>query len=400
MSLSEPNLSTYSVTELQNELVELRRHLHQYPELSWGEYETSRLIISKLEALGLNVVKGLAQTGFYVDFDSAEPGPGIAWRADMDALPIQDEKNVPYASKVDGISHMCGHDVHTSIAYGVAKLLATREINFKGKIRIFWQPAEEQQPSGSPDMIRDGVLDGIDAVYGMHCDPHVKSGKISLRPGPETAAFDAFQFEINSGSTQHSARPHKGPDAMWVGHQMVQNIYQFAGRMVNALEPTVVSVCQFNAGTALNIIPKQVYIGGTIRTVSDSRRADMKDYLTRLAISLEKLHNVTIKTDFGLGAPAVVNHPVLYRYVRDEVRSCFGDKAFEGREQSMGAEDFSFYTSEKPGLFIRVGTGSGPETNHPLHSCMFDIDETILSPTASFIAHILTGHSKKNLQLS
>lgn len=341
----------------------------------------------------MNVTNGLAGTGFYTDIDSGKPGPHIAWRADMDALPIQDEKNVPYRSTVKNVSHMCGHDVHTTIAYGIARQLASQKQNFNGKIRVFWQPAEEMQPSGSPRMIRDGVLNGIDAIYGMHCDPHTPSGKISLRPGPETAAFDSFRFEIDSGSSQHSARPHKGPDSMWVGHQLVQHLYQFSGRMVNALEPTVVSVCIFEAGNALNVIPRKVKIGGTIRTVNEDKRDMMKTYLQDLCRNMQELHGVHIKADFGLGAPAVKNHPEMYRFARKQVENVYGKGGFTGRDQSMGAEDFSFYTSERPGLFIRVGTCNSAETAHPLHSGKFDVDEAVLSPTVGFISHLLMQHT-------
>ncbi len=399
MSTIEKELPAARTKGLQEELVELRRHLHQHPELSWGEYETSRLLIYRLRDLGLEVVTGLAQTGFYVDIDSGRPGPSIAWRADMDALPIQDDKQVSYASRVEGISHMCGHDVHTTIAYGIAKKLNEQKDAFRGRIRVFWQPAEEQQPSGSPDMIKDGVLDGIDAVYGMHCDPHTECGKISMRPGAETAAFDAFQFEIDSGSTQHSARPHKGPDAMWVGHQLVQHIYQFAGRITNALEPTVVSVCMFKGGNALNVIPRKVEIGGTIRTVSDSKREMMRAHLRKTAQSLGALHEVKISTDFGLGAPAVMNNEVMYEFAKNEIITRYGKDAFCGREQSMGAEDFAFYTVERPCLFIRVGTSSGPETSYPLHSSLFDVDERMLEPTSELAAHILMRHTQNDLKI-
>ncbi|AXI99645.1 amidohydrolase [Cyclonatronum proteinivorum] len=383
---------------LQYQLLWMRRHLHQNPELSWGEYETSRLIIEKLRAMGLEVKTGLAQTGFYTDISSGRPGPCLAWRADMDALPIEDEKDVPYKSQRAGIAHMCGHDVHTTVAFGIVKHLLTRKDDIRGTIRVFWQPAEEQQPSGSPEMIRDGVLEGVHAVYGMHCDPNTESGKISLRPGAETAAFDAFQFEIDGGSTNHSARPHRKPDAMWVGHQLVQNIYQFAGRMINVLEPTVVSVCKFNAGNALNVIPRQVYIGGTVRTVAEDKRDYIKDYLKRLADNLAELHGVKISSDFGLGAPAVVNHPTLYAFAKDYARETLGPDKVVSRPQSMGAEDFAFYSSERPGLFIRVGTSNGPATSHPLHSSLFDIDESILAPSAIFLANLLIRHTQSDLQ--
>ncbi len=393
LNILETEIATNGKTTLQDELKALRRHFHTYPELSWGEYETSRTLIEHLREMGLDVATGLAQTGFYVDIDSGNSGPTIAWRADMDALPIQDEKKVSYASKVEGISHMCGHDVHSTVAFGIVRKLIDDRDSFRGRIRVFWQPAEEQQPSGSPDMIRDGVLDGVEAVYGMHCDPHTESGKISLRPGAETAAFDAFQFEIDSGSTQHSARPHKGPDAMWVGNQLVHHLYQFAGRMTDALEPTVVSVCMFKGGNALNVIPRKVSIGGTIRTVSENKREIMRKHIQNLAQSLGLLHNVEIKTDFGLGAPAVMNNEAIYDFAVRELKSRYGDDAVIGRDQSMGAEDFSFYTVERPGLFIRVGTSSGPDTSHPLHSSLFDIDERILEPTAEMAAFLLRRHT-------
>lgn len=391
---STPHPVFQAAAPLQQELLALRRHLHQHPELSWKEYETSRLIIGKLEDIGLKVTIGLAGTGFYTDIDSGKPGLHLAWRADMDALPIQDEKSVVYHSKVENVSHMCGHDVHTTIAYGIARHLAAHKEEFTGKIRVFWQPAEEMQPSGSPKMIRDGVLEGIDAIYGMHCDPNTPSGKISLRSGPETAAFDAFRFEIDGGSSQHSARPHKGPDSMWVGHQLVQHLYQFSGRMVNALEPTVVSVSIFQAGNALNVIPRRVKIGGTIRTVNEEKRDMMKAYLQDLCRNMEELHGVTIKADFGLGAPAVKNHPEMYRFARKQVEQVYGKKGFMGRQQSMGAEDFSFYTSERPGLFIRVGTCNSEETAYPLHSGRFDVDEAVLAPTVGFMSHLLMQHTR------
>ena len=373
----------------QQELVDLRRYLHQNPELGWHEINTSTLIQKKLTDLDLKVVNGFAKTGFYTEIDSGKPGPTIAWRADMDALPIQDEKKVSYSSKNPGISHMCGHDVHTTIAFGLVRVLDNFKEDLEGKIRVFWQPAEEVQPSGAPAMIEDGILEGVEAVMAMHCDPHTQSGKYSLRSGPETAAFDSFRIKIESQSTQHSARPHKGPDAMWVGHQVVQHLYQFIGRMVNPLDPTVISICEFHAGFAMNVIPRSVDISGTIRTASGRKRELIKSHIKKLINTLSDLHQIRIDIEFGEGAPAVVNNNALFGFARKLLKKELGITAVIPREQSMGAEDFSFYTEKIPGLFIRVGTSNGAETSHPLHSSLFDIDESILAPTSAMIAHLM-----------
>ncbi len=387
-------MSTYDrlntiASSLQPELVDLRRHLHQNPELGWHEINTSAFIQKKLRDRGFEIVNGFAKTGFYTEVDSGKPGPTVAWRADMDALPIDDEKGASYSSKIPGVSHMCGHDAHTTIAYGIARLLQIHKDEFKGKVRIFWQPAEEVQPSGAPVMIEDGILEGVEAVMAMHCDPHTESGKFSLRNGPETAAFDSFRVKIESPSTQHSARPHKGPDAMWVGHQVVQHLYQFIGRLVDPTDPTVISICEFHAGFAMNVIPRKVNLSGTIRTASGRKRMFIKEHIKELLQTLATLHHVQIDVEFGLGAPAVVNNDSLYNFAKKLIKKDIGNTAVVPREQSMGAEDFSFYTEKLPGLFLRVGTCNSPETSYPLHSSKFDIDENVLAPTATFVSHLI-----------
>jgi len=384
---------------MQDELVRLRRDLHQNPETGWKEYRTSESVKAKLEQNKFSVVNNLAGgTGLYTDIPGKDPSQKnlcVAWRADIDALPIDDEKEVPYKSQIPGKAHMCGHDVHTTVAYGIARLLKEFEDVLPGTVRVFWQPAEEVQPSGAPAMIEDGVLNNVSAVFGMHCDPHNKAGYYSLRRGAETAAFDSFRYTIRGSSTQHSARPHKGPDAMWVGHQLVQNLYQFTGRMIDAREATVMSVCMFNGGDALNVIPRKVEVGGTVRTIEEGNRASIVSYLKKIGNSLAELHGVSIDLQIGLGAPAVYNDERLFNFAHETVAENVGNGIILPRDQSMGAEDFAFYSQQVPSLFLRVGTSNGPETSHPLHSSLFDVDESVLAPTAAMGALLLINRLAK-----
>lgn len=376
-----------------DELVKLRRDIHQHPELGWNENKTSEKISKKLAEAGLKSSNGLAGYGLYTDIGKKN-GRMVAFRADMDALPIQDQKHVPYASKVPGCAHMCGHDVHTSVALGVAKVLSHFSDELQGQVRVFWQPAEESQPSGAPEMISAGILDGVGAIYGVHCDPNLPTGKLSMRRGAETAAFDSFMITVKSDSTTHSARPHLGTDTIWIANQIIQNLYQFIGRITNVLRPTTISICTFHAGEALNVIPNSVEFGGTIRTVSDDKREGIRTYVKSLIGSMQSLYDVQIDIRFGMGAPPVINDDRLFDHALQLINHQLGKNSFIDREQSMGAEDFSFYTRIVPSLFVRVGSAGSPQTAHPLHSSLFDVDERMIAPTVAFMSWLLIRHLK------
>lgn len=375
------------------ELIKLRRNLHQYPELGWNENETSGKISKKLAEAGLKSSNGLAGYGLYTDIGN-DNGRMVAYRADMDALPIQDQKQVPYASKVPGCAHMCGHDVHSSIALGVAKVLSRFSDELQGRVRVLWQPAEETQPSGAPEMISAGVLDGVGAIYGVHCDPNLKAGMLSIKRGAETAAFDSFIITVKSDSTTHSARPHMGTDTIWIANQIIQNLYQFIGRITDVLRPTTISICTFHAGEALNVIPNSVEFGGTIRTVSDDKRESIRTYVKSLIGSMQSLYDVQIDIRFGMGAPPVVNDDRLFDHAVQLINHQLGKNRFIDREQSMGAEDFSFYTRIVPSLFVRVGSSGSQQTAYPLHSSLFDVDERMMVPTVAFMSWLMIRHLK------
>ena len=382
-------------TTIQDRLVHLRRELHRTPELGFEEKVTRDILINALEAEGFEVKGPVARTGFYVDITGAYPGPKVAYRADIDALPIVDEKQVDYASRNKGKGHMCGHDVHSTIALGVAHILNEFRDKLHGSVRIFWQPAEETNPSGAPEIVKSGILDDVDAVYGIHCDPNLKCGTVCILSGMVTASFDKFDITVKAPDSIHSARPHQGSDTMWVTNKILSELYSLPGRLTNTLHPSVISVSKIHGGEVHNVIPQQISLGGTIRCSRHEDRKIIHDHIRKVLKTFSGLYDVSAEIQIGEGAPPVRNDDNLADAAKTVVQS---HKEFTLAEcsPSMGGEDFAHYSLEKPTLFMRVGTSSGPETSHPVHTSLFDIDETILEPASQLLKDILTHHLEHN----
>ena len=384
---------------LSDWLVSVRRHLHKHPEIGLQEIETSRFIRRALETNGLEVHGPIARTGLYVDIVGERPGPMIAYRADMDALPIQDAKEVPYASSVQEISHMCGHDVHTTMAIGVALLLSGLRHLMHGSVRVFFQPNEEGIPSGAPLMVRDGVMEGVSAVYASHVDPTLSVGTYGLIEGPVTASADRFRVAVLAPSTGHSARPHQSIDTIWIATQIMGALYHMIGRVSDARNGAVLSICRFQAGEAYNVLPAMAEFGGTYRCMEHDDRGLFKKHIINTATQTAALHGAQVEIDFEFGSPPVMNDENLVKIVRDTILETVGPEAiFDIPRPSMGAEDFAHYLDLVPGMLLRVGTASGPETAHILHDSMFDIDEASLAATARLMADVLlrTLRERKN----
>jgi amidohydrolase len=379
-------------------LVSIRRHLHMHPELGFEEIKTSRFIRNKLGSYGLNVQGPIAKTGLYVDIKGDHDGPAIGYRADIDALPIQDAKQVPYASEHECVAHLCGHDAHTTVGIGVAMLLHELRDQLHGTVRVFFQPNEEGSPSGSIAMIRDGVLQGLEAAYCIHVDPTLDVGRYGLIAGPVTAAADRFEVTITAPSTGHSARPHQTKDTVWIASQLVNLCYQFAGRITDARNPAVFTVCRFNAGEAFNVIPAEVSFGGTLRCTNNDDRDYLKQSIRRTAEQFAALHDVKIEVEYGQGVPAVDNDERLIENTEATIKQLFDEEtAYHIPLPSMGSEDFANYLLHVPGALIRVGTSSGPRTSYPLHDACFDIDEAALAPTAQLMAGVLLNHLRNKV---
>jgi amidohydrolase len=379
-------------------LTAIRRHLHRNPEVGMQEKGTSLFIRETLEQYGLDVQGPVAETGLYVDIDGRLPGGHVGYRADIDALPTQDAKQVGYRSRHDGVAHLCGHDAHTAVGIGVALLLHRRRADLRGRVRVFFQPNEEGLPSGAPRMIEDGVLDGLDAVYAIHVDPSLGVGRYGLMSGPVTAASDRFDVIVNQEGSGHSARPHEAVDTVWVATQIVNSFYQLIGRVTDARNATVLTICRFFAGQAHNVIPDRVEFGGTLRTTSTEDRNFLRQKLARAAEQIAVMHGASARFEYEQGAPPVINSPVLIQNVASIIQAAFGDHAiYSIPRASMGGEDFAHYLKHVPGALIRVGTASSPETSRPLHDDRFDIDETPLAPTAKLMAEVIQTHLDRRL---
>ena len=361
------------------------------------EHDTARFIRQTLEGYGLDVQGPIAGTGLYVDIEGEAPGGTVGYRADIDALPTQDQKRVPYRSQTPGVAHLCGHDAHTAIAIGVALVLQANRADLRGRARVFFQPNEEGLPSGAPLMIRAGILEGLDAVYAVHVDPRLDVGRYGLITGAATASSDRFELKVRQEGTGHSARPHEGVDTVWIASQLMNQFYQTAGRVTDARDASVLTITMLDGSEAHNVIPEQASLGGTLRTVSPDVRETIRSYMRQAAQRMEDLHGAHIELDFEDGSPPVVNDETAIENVDATIQQMFGDQAVHQIERSsMGGEDFAHYLKHVPGAFIRVGTASGPETSYPLHHHRFDIDETPLAPTARLMARTLMNHLERN----
>ena len=377
---------------------EVRRHLHRNPELGFEEYETSAFLCDVLQRRGLGEPIRIAHTGLFLDIVGEHDGPTIAYRADMDALPTQDAKSVAYASQRPGVAHLCGHDAHMAIAVGTALILHQNRDRLHGTVRMVFQPNEEGIPGGANEMIREGVLHGVQSIYAVHVDPTLEAGRYGLLAGAITSAADQFHVVIEGSSTGHSARPHQTIDTIWIATQVAQALFQLPGRMTDARHPCVLAICRFHAGDAYNVIPNRVEFGGSFRTTDPQERSTMGRYIRRAAEELATLYGAIVHVEIRPGAPPVNNDPRLVKHLESVLRSRWGEDAiFHIPHPSMGSEDFSHYLEEIPGMMLRAGTRGSPTQAHPLHDARFDLNESALAPTSVLMAHVLSSHLEKGL---
>lgn len=382
-----------AISNFEEFLVSTRRYLHEHPEVGFNEFETSRFIRNTLESYGFQVQGPLAGTGLYVDIIGEQSGPRIGYRADIDALPTQDEKHVAYASKNAGVAHLCGHDVHTTIAIGIALKLRELKESLAGTVRVFFQPNEEGHPSGAPLMIEDGVLNGLESVYCIHVDPTLSTGTYGLIKGAATAAAVRFSVIVSSPSTGHSARPHESIDTIWTSVQIANQFYQLVGRLSDPRDPTILTICRFQGGEAFNVIPKRVEFGGTLRSTNLETRLELERLMTHTAHILTHQIDATVEVNFDEGIPPVLNDGRLVDHVEESVKAMHGkDAIYHIPRPSMGGEDFANYQQHIPGVLIRVGTSCNARTSFPLHDAHFDVDESAIAPTVDLLVHVLQHH--------
>ncbi len=368
-------------------MVAFRRDLHRHPELSWEEQRTTLKIEATLEELGIEH-RRLLETGVVADLPGDSNKPIVALRADIDALPIQEETGHPFASTEPGVMHACGHDGHTSILLGAAELLAA-ESTHPAPIRLIFQPAEEVG-AGAMRLIEAGVLRGVGMIFGGHLDRHFPTGTLVVTEGPVSALTDAFRIEI-SGKGGHAARPHESVDAVVVGSLMVMSIQTIVSREVNPAHPAVVSVGRFEAGTIGNAIAGQAILEGTIRTQEAGVREHFKQSVRRIASSVGTVHGADVEVEFHAGSPIVSNPPETTALARDAAARVVEEDAIaELKTVNMGGEDFGYYLEEIPGCYVRFGARVEGREMYPAHSSRFDFDERAMAYGAAWFAEVAT----------
>jgi len=347
-----------------------RHEIHQNPGLLYDVGDTARFVADKLRAFGCDEVKtGIGRTGVVGVIHGAKGSSSrtIGLRADMDALPIEEETNLPYRSKIPGKMHACGHDGHTAMLLGAARRLAeTRD--FAGKAVVIFQPAEEGG-AGAMAMIDDGLMDtfGVEEVYGMHNMPALPVGAFKLRKGPLMASADEITITVE-GRGGHAAMPHQGVDPLVVGAQIVTALQTIASRNVDPLDACVVSVTQFHAGTANNVIPQSAWLNGTVRTLKAATRDFIERRIHEIAAGLATAGGATARVDYRRGYPTTVNHAAETEFAARVARKVAGHAHVDDDAAPvMGAEDFSFMLEARPGAFIFLGNGDTAKLHHPAY---------------------------------
>ncbi len=369
------------------ELQRWRRTLHQHPELEFDLDWTAPYVAGELEKMGLEPRTGVGISGIVTEI--GDGGPVVALRADMDALPIAEENDVPYKSTFPGRMHACGHDAHTAMLLGAATLLsrAHRERPLPGRVRLIFQPSEEAHKEGRGGalrMIEDGVLDEVQAIFGQHVDPEVTVGNIATRPGPMMAAAESFRLAV-FGRVGHAAFPHQGLDAIAMAAQVLNSLHQVVSRRLNPINPAVITVGTINGGTKSNVLAGEVRMTGTIRTFDDETREKLIEGMTRSA-EIARTLGGDYKLEILPGTVPLVNDEELFSFARSVVSELLGEEHFLEAPIRMGGEDFSFFAREVPGLFLRLGVRAPGTSVRPLHTPTFDLDERALPIGAAVLS--------------
>jgi len=370
------------------ETIAIRRHLHEHPELSYKEFQTSAFVQEKLKGLGIPFeVK--ATTGVVGMIRGKNPDKRvIALRADMDALPIREENAVPYKSQNDGVMHACGHDAHTSILLGASKILNELKDEWEGTVKLIFQPGEEKNPGGASLLIKEGVLHNPQpqAIFGLHVHPGLEIGKLSFRGGPSMASADEIYISVRSKGG-HASTPQLTVDTILVASQLVVALQQIISRNKNPFTPSVLTISSFQGGFTTNVIPSEVKLMGTFRAMDESWRFQAHNLIRKIAKGLAISTGAEIDVHVDVGYPVVNNDVLLYPVARTKAEEYAGRENILETEVRMGAEDFGYYTQEIPGCFYRLGVmNEGKGITSSVHTPTFNIDESAIETGMGMMA--------------
>jgi len=374
-----------AVSSLKQRLVTFRRDLHRNPELGFEEIRTTEKIAEALEQLGINFRVPPGATGVIADIAGPPDVPAIALRADIDALPLEEETGLEFTSLVEGRMHACGHDGHTAMLIGAGSLLHA-EASLPAPVRLIFQPAEELG-KGAAFMIDSGALENVAVIFGGHIDRHFRTGVIAVTDGVVNACTDDFEIVI-AGQGGHAARPHETVDAVVVGSLMVMALQTIVSREVNPAHPSVITVGLFQAGSSSNVIASQCRLSGTIRAQHEFVRNQLKSSVAHMALTIGQLHGAHVTVEFRDGMPALVNTPEAVATARDAAKAVVGEAHVEAMKvANMGGEDFSFYLEKVPGCYVRFGAQIDGRA-YPAHSGSFVFDEDCLVVGAEYFCEV------------
>ncbi|MBD1945000.1 amidohydrolase [Coleofasciculus sp. FACHB-712] len=364
--------------KLAPRLIEIRRHIHAHPELSGQEYQTAAYVAGVLSSCGLHVQEAVGKTGVIGELK----GQGIddrllAIRTDMDALPILERTSLEYASRLQGIMHACGHDVHTTVGLGTAMILSQLGEALPGDVRFLFQPAEEIA-QGAGWMVADGVMQNVSAIMSVHVFPSISAGSVGIRYGALTAAADDLEIIIK-GESGHGARPHEAVDAIWIAAQAIASLQQAISRTQNPLRPVVLTIGKIEGGRAPNVIADHVRLLGTVRSLHPETHATLPQWIEQIVCNICKTYGATCEVNYRRGVPSVQNDSALTQLVETSAKEAWGsDRVQILLEPSLGAEDFSMYLEHAPGTMFRLGVGYPDRKNYPLHHPQFEVDESAI----------------------
>ena len=366
-------------TTIAPRLIEIRRHIHSHPELSGQEYQTAAFVAGVLSSSGIAVQEGVGKTGVIGEIQGTGNDERIlAVRTDMDALPIQERNSLEFVSRAQGIMHACGHDVHTTLGLGTAMILSQMAEELPGKVRFLFQSAEEIA-QGACWMVKDGAMENVSAILGVHVFPSIPGGSIGVRYGALTAAADELEIII-IGESGHGARPHEAVDAIWIAAQVITTLQQAISRTQNPLRPLVLSIGQINGGRAPNVIADQVRLLGTVRSLHPETRANLPNWIEKIVASVCNSYGAKYEVNYRRGVPSVQNDYSLTQLIQVAAEEAWGsDRVQVLPEPSLGAEDFSIYLEHAPGSMFRLGVGfKDRAVNYPLHHPQFEVNESAI----------------------
>ncbi|MBD3403074.1 amidohydrolase [candidate division GN15 bacterium] len=362
-----------------------RRHLHRHPELSFHETATTAWLKERLSELGLEILPIKLETGVAAELRGDQPGETVAIRSDIDALPIVEQTGLPFASEVDGCMHACGHDVHMATVLGAAAVLSGMRDHVPGTVRFIFQPAEEKPPGGARPMIENGALDGVSMIFGLHVEPHLNTGRISLRDGATMGSVFDFELIIR-GRSGHGARPHLAVDAIVTAAEVIDSLQKIITRETDPVEPIAITIGKIDGGTASNVIAEEVRLEGTARSLSPKAFKKLPSLIKRTVAGVCKARGATFELNPSADYPVLTNHASANKILARTYSSLYGKK-IEVTPPTLAAEDFSFYLERIPGAMFRLGIrnkkiGAG----EPWHSPKFIVDEAAMPVGTALLA--------------